>query len=243
MDLRFLIISVLFITLFTYGCIQQNDTLIGENMTQTDVDLTTNDGVNIKATYYDDTEGTTGVVLLHQLGRDRKDWDQFAKDLQAAGYKVMAVDLRGHGDSALNWQSFSSSDFNNMIYDVRAAKDFLSANGAKKVGIIGASIGGNVALNYGSIDSEILTVVLLSPGLDYKGVKTTESIKEYRGALLTVASEEDVQSANASRQLHSLSPSTTKKLQIYEEAGHGIDMFKEEKLHKLLVDWLKNNLN
>jgi len=204
---------------------------------QSDIDLTTSDGVNIKATYY---EGNTphGIILLHMVARTRADWEPFALELQAKGYKVIAIDLRGHGQSNLNWQSFASRDFNNMIEDVRAAKDFLNAKSAKVIAIIGASVGANIALNYAAEDSDIRTVVMLSPGIDFRGVKTDRTIKEFDRPILLVASSEDSYSAESSAKLHNLSASKDAKLEMYEDVGHGTEMFREKKLQPLIFSWL-----
>src|SRR5207247_1450246 len=39
------------------------------------------------------------VLLLHGFGEDRSVWDSFRKQLLAKGWAVMALDLRGHGES------------------------------------------------------------------------------------------------------------------------------------------------
>jgi len=210
-------------------------------MTKLDIDLTTSDGVNIKATYY---EGSTnyGIILIHMLSRTRSDWEPFALELQAKGYKVIAIDLRGHGQSNLNWQSFTSKDFNKMIEDVRAAKNFLNAKGARVIAIIGASVGANIALSYAAIDSEIKTVVMLSPGLDYRGVKTEQNMKEYIKPVLIVASSEDSYAAQSSQQLHLSVPAKNSKLEMFKDVGHGTQMFKEKKLSPLILSWLSKNM-
>ena len=211
------------------------------DMTSSDIDLTTSDGVNIKATYYKGNS-SNGIVLLHMLSRTRKDWEPFANELQGKGYNVISIDLRGHGQSNLNWQSFNSRDFNNMIEDVRASKDFLNAKGARVIAIIGASVGANVALNYAATDSEIKTVIMLSPGLDYRGVKTNETIRNFNGPTLLVTSSEDLYSVESASKLHKLSVSKDTKLETYDNAGHGTEMLKEKKLPTLIFNWLSKHL-
>jgi pimeloyl-ACP methyl ester carboxylesterase len=41
--------------------------------------------------------GGAGVLLLHGGGRTSRDWDELAGRLGPLGYRVVAVDLRGHG--------------------------------------------------------------------------------------------------------------------------------------------------
>ena len=59
--------------------------------------------------------------------------------------------------------------------DLETAADFLIKErkaAADKISFVGASIGANLSLQYISEHPEFKTAVLLSPGLDYRGVKT-----------------------------------------------------------------------
>ncbi|WP_405595152.1 alpha/beta fold hydrolase [Streptomyces sp. NBC_01410] len=78
------------------------------------------------------------VVLLHALGEDVTDWDLIAVAL-AAGRRVYALDLRGHGRSA--WPGEYSLEL--MRADVVG---FLDALALDRVDLIGHSMGGIVAL-------------------------------------------------------------------------------------------------
>ena len=190
-----------------------------------EIDLFTSDGVHIKADIYDDVRTEKGVVLVPMLGRTKETMADLASFLHPAGYKCLAIDPRGHGKSQQNWQSFTSRDFINISNDIRAAKDYLSAHGSKKVSLIGASIGANLALAYAVIDSEVKTIVMLSPGLDYRGVKTTLAAQEMRRPFLIVVSKEDDYSYKSSVQIDRLSGSEETKLDVFEGLGHGMEMF------------------
>lgn len=77
------------------------------------------------------------LVLLHALGEDRRKWvivaDRFAEHCQ-----VIAVDLRGHGDST--WPG--SYSFQLMANDVLRLLDQLNL---VRVSLLGHSMGGSVA--------------------------------------------------------------------------------------------------
>ena len=196
-----------------------------------EVSFATDDGVTIKGTYWDrDTDKE--LVLLHMLGRDRSDWSAFAESVD---YTILAIDLRGHGESDGDWQSFSDVDFNKMILDVKAANEFLSGD----VIVIGASIGANVALNYAD-NYPVAGVVLLSPANDYRGVDTRAAITRYKGPLLIVASRNDEQSYNPSITMYNIAPSDTKQLKTYEDAGHGIRMLEKPDLDDLILQFVKS---
>src|SRR5262249_40143654 len=63
------------------------------------VDLTAPDGTALKASYFGAARAGPGVLLLHQVNRERKSWDGVARQLAAAGIHTLTLDMRGHGAS------------------------------------------------------------------------------------------------------------------------------------------------
>src|ERR1051326_2001394 len=63
------------------------------------LDLKAPDGANLKATFFAAAKPGPGVMLLHQCNRQRKVWDDLARQLAAAGMNVLTMDLRGFGES------------------------------------------------------------------------------------------------------------------------------------------------
>src|SRR5258706_13488441 len=93
-------------------------------------------------------EGPRGgrpIVLLHGSPTDRRIWAPQAKDLAAAGYRVVAADLRGHGQSPLGDGPISLGTY---ALDVMALADELDL-GLFVVG--GFSYGGVVGRVKGSL--------------------------------------------------------------------------------------------
>ena len=206
-----------------------------------DADLKTQDNVSIKGTFYKGKNDMPSVILLHMLDRNKNDWNEFAIALQKSGYNALAIDSRGHGQSGLNWKEFSHDDFNKMVFDVKAAKEFLVKNGVgNEVAIIGASIGANAALNYAAQDNSIKTIILLSPGLDYKGIKTEEAISQFNNPVLIAASEGDSYAADSSRTLNSLSKNS--ELKIYPGSAHGTALLKSMGIQNFVISWIQENL-
>ncbi len=226
------------------GCTGKTEEI---SMAGKQVSLKTEDGFSIVSTFHE-ANSDTGIILLHMLNRNRNDWNHFAEQLQKENYKILSIDLRGHGQSTskngrnVGWQTFSESDFNDMILDVKAAKEFLEQKNVKKFVVIGASIGANIAINYAAEDSEISGVILLSPSLDYRGVKPESSVKDYGNrSILIVASEDDEYSASSSKALHAMAVGK-KEFKLYEDAGHGNRMFPNTDLDKVIINWLKSNV-
>jgi acetyl esterase/lipase len=225
------------------------------------VTFITDDGVSIVGTYYSPSSGTNNstptVILLHMLGRDRNTWNELASTLSQKGYAVLSIDLRGHGESistqdgnAISYQSFTEDDFNKMVLDVKAAKQFLIENknaNPNRMAIIGASIGANVALNYAATsDPDIKTVILLSPGLNYRGVATADAITKYKNPIYIAATEEDSGSAKDSQILCD-KINCGKNLKVYSggSSSHGTNMFSDSlnpPLQDLIMSWLNSSL-
>lgn len=79
----------------------------------------------------------TGVVLLHGAGMDRHMYDLQVPLLQDAGYRVLAMDMRGHGESRPAPSAFEAAP----VLDVLAMMDAASMDSAV---LVGQSLGGNV---------------------------------------------------------------------------------------------------
>ena len=197
-------------------------------------------GITIAGTFYA-AESTVAVILLHQLDADRSTWAGFAKRLQDNNINALAIDFRGHGKSQGDWQSFSKQDFNSIVLDVKAAKTYLSKLGMDKIFIIGASIGANTGLNYAATDSSIKGIVLLSPGLDYRGIATDKTILQYDRPLHIVVGTEDAYSMKSSRTLFDSSPSADKELRTFTTDKHGTALLNPD-LEFALVQFVKEHI-
>jgi pimeloyl-ACP methyl ester carboxylesterase len=218
-----------------------------------DVTLITSDSVKLAATYYTPPkEKAPGVILLHMLSRDRKDWHTLAKRLQKAGYGCLSLDFRGHGenlergDSSLNWRNFSEEDFTALTQDLEAGWLFLENEPhimKDRMAIIGASIGANVALNFAGDHPEVETLALLSPGLNYRGIVTEDAMRKYgRRPLFIAVSKEDFYAAQSSNRLRQLTRGNV-VLKTYDGSSHGTKLLKQEKdLIDILIQWLKESL-
>lgn len=107
------------------------------------VTLTAADGAVIYADLYG--EGDRGVVLAHGGQFNKGSWRLQAERLARAGFRVIAFDFRGFGQS----HGPGDSDMYSapMRLDVLAAVDYLRAKGAKRVAVVGASFGGDAAVD------------------------------------------------------------------------------------------------
>src|SRR5882762_8881244 len=115
---------------------------------QEHVSFPTQDGGVVYADIYG--KGERGVVLAHGGRFNKESWEKQAQALMKAGFRVLAIDFRGRGQSH-GPQSKSGED--GAEYDVLAAVHYLRKTGAKTVSVVGASFGGEAAAD-ASIDAE-----------------------------------------------------------------------------------------
>lgn len=126
------------------------------------VSFPTQDGWIIHGDLYGTSD--RGVVLVHGGRFEKGSWEKQARALVKAGFRALAIDLRGFGLSMEGPQS-ARSDFGSPL-DVLAAVRYLRENGAKIVSVVGASMGGDAAEGAlsESKPGEIDRVVLLAHG-------------------------------------------------------------------------------
>lgn len=202
-----------------------------------DVSLTSADGVKLHAIADRVAAAPKGVVLVHQEGRSAADWRFVSERLAKSGFTVVAPDLRGHGTSAA--KTLTEADYKNMIADVDAAVKWLRAQGAKEISCVGASLGANLCLQSAARDPGVVNVVLLSPGLNVKGVTAGDAVAPYgnRPMLLVAASGD----AGASKATELLAQSAVgqKHRELVNGASKGTKMLDDNaSLAGTIQSWL-----
>lgn len=99
------------------------------------------------------------LVLVHG-GRDHaRSWDPIAAAF-ADRFRVIAPDLRGHGDS--DWVSDGSYEMADLVADMAALFDALEID---RAAVVGHSLGGNVTLRHAGIYPERVSHLTVIEGL------------------------------------------------------------------------------
>ncbi len=211
------------------------------------VTLKTTDGETLAGRYYGVTSARGGVVLLHMMPATKESWSGIAERLQQLGYAGLAIDLRGHGDSSggpRGYQHFGDAEHQKSILDVDAAAKFLFSKGIieSQLTLVGGSIGANLALKYLADHHEIKAAVLLSAGLNYRGLETPPAARGLvAGQRVFLASaRDDGGNANENEELATEIPEgVEKQVEIYDRAGHGTDMLDAQpKLAEHIIDFI-----
>jgi pimeloyl-ACP methyl ester carboxylesterase len=96
------------------------------------------------------------VVLLHGGGQTRHAWGETGRALAARGYEVIAMDLRGHGDSG--WAADRDYSLDAYRDDLQAVQTYLG----RPAVLMGASLGGIAAmLAAGEGDPALVSALVL----------------------------------------------------------------------------------
>ena len=136
-------------------------TLAGPAAAQTQLSFPTSDGGLIYADQYG--KGDRGVVLAHGGRFNRDSWGKQALLLAGEGFRVLAIDFRGEGQSRAGTQGRPPDE--GRQFDVLAAVHYLRTTGAKSVSVVGASMGGDYAAEAAEAEpTEIDRLVLLASG-------------------------------------------------------------------------------
>ena len=105
------------------------------------------EGVSLHALVWEGGDGSPPerpFLLVHGLSSNCRTWEGVAERLSGAGHPVVAVDLRGHGQSDKPDDGY---DFVTMTRDLRAV---IAASGfAAEAVVVGQSMGGNIVLELG----------------------------------------------------------------------------------------------
>jgi acylglycerol lipase len=117
-------------------------------MHHTEFSWRTDDGLQLYAQAWQPAEGTRAVVaLVHGLGEHSGRYAHVASALAAAGYALVAFDLRGHGCS--EGQRGHAPSWETLLDDVGILlRESASRFPERPVFLYGHSFGGNLVLSY-----------------------------------------------------------------------------------------------
>lgn len=106
------------------------------------------------------------VVFLHGAGQTRHSWHGAAARVAGGGFNAISVDFRGHGDS--DWSPDGSYGVPTHTRDLVALCGHLD----RRPVLVGASLGGLVALSAASAHADLASAIVLvdvAPRLEVRG--------------------------------------------------------------------------
>jgi pimeloyl-ACP methyl ester carboxylesterase len=203
---------------------------------QETISFPTEDGGVVFADLYG--SGKKAVVLAHGGQFNKESWAPQARVLQAAGFKVLAIDFRGYG------KSHGPGDKDPMDAplekDVLAAVQYLREAGAKSVSVVGGSMGGAAAgdASIASRPGEIDRLVML-------GAAPNQPADKLKAASLFIVARDDTSGDGPRlpriRAQYDKAPKP-KKLVVLEGSAHAQFLFQtpqSEKVMQEILQWLK----
>jgi len=174
------------------------------------------------------------------LGRPKDDWSAVAQRLADVNILALAIDLPGQADPG------DSKVLGGWSGDVRAAVSYLSSRQdvrAGGIGIAGASFGASLAALAAANLQNVRSLALVSPSLDYRGVRIETAMKQYgaRPAML-IASNHDPYAARTIREL-AKDPPGRRETRFSETAAHGtILLMRDADLVRAVIEWFQATL-
>lgn len=191
-----------------------------------EVSFQASDGATVYANLHG--KGAQAVVLAHGRAFNKESWDAQAKELVKAGLLVLAIDFRGYGKSA------GEGGYDAMYADLLGAVRYLRQNGARRVSVVGASMGGGAAAqaSTNSQEGEIDRLILLA------GVPPTAPEKLKGRKLFIVSRGDDFAPAIQQAFEQAAQP---KQLVLLEGSAHAQHLFKTDQgpqVMQLIRDWL-----
>jgi dienelactone hydrolase len=192
------------------------------------------DGKVLYGSYFSESESDSpAVLLLHQLYTNRSSWTPVITPLLSAGFKVLAVDLRGYGKTRgdINWSAAQN--------DTVSWSDWLKQQpGVRSIVIMGSSMGSNLALVGCAVIENCAGAVAISPSLDYFGVKTSDAMQAGFPSLIIYAEKDRYPRQDVPHMLE-LADDHAATI-IYSGRTHGMALFKEhDDLMPQIVQWLQ----
>jgi dienelactone hydrolase len=199
------------------------------------------DGRSINALVFEPAmRPAAAVVLVPMLGRPKDDWETVGQRLADANILALAIDLPGGSDPG------DSSVLSGWSRDVQSAVAYLAGRSDVRpgaIGIAGASLGASLAARAAAADPSVRSLALISPSIDYRGVRIDSAMKGYGGRpALLIASRHDPYAGRTTRELAS-DPPGTRETHFSEIAAHGtVLLARDADLVRTLVEWFQRTL-
>lgn len=178
------------------------------------VTFTTDDDIELSGFMFG--SGATGVVLAHMSGSEKEAWVDLAVSLSNNGYRALTFDFRGYAGQ--EGRKNSALDL-----DMDAAITALRAQGASRVFVVGASMGGTAAVDAGARHKLEGIVAVSAPGEfdDIDAFSATGSLDE--PALFIVAEDDQPYATETA----ALAQASGGQLETYEGSAHGTELLTE----------------
>lgn len=191
-----------------------------------------------------DAREAPSALLVHGLDEQHGRYNELAGRLAEDGWRVLAMDLRGHGDSvnrtsgeSRTVDAFGNRDLYRARADLNASQAYL---GGPPTLVLGASVGANLALVHGAGNPDVGALALLSPSMGRGPLSAEEPNAAFEDPILYMASREDRRAREAVEQL-SANHSGPDEVRLWTGKGHGTQMLDAEGMDAIEA-WLEEQV-
>jgi pimeloyl-ACP methyl ester carboxylesterase len=155
----------------------------------TEISFTSDDGLRLYARDYAASNGPARlpVICIHGLTRNSADFDEFAPIIAGLGRRVLALDVRGRGQSD---RDPNPANYNPVVYAGDVAR-LMSDLGIARAVFIGTSMGGLITMTLAAQHIDLVAAAVLNdigPVLSEKGLAR---IAGYAGKRVALQSWDD----------------------------------------------------
>ena len=171
-----------------------------------------------------------GVVLSHQSDGNLATWNEFATTLAGKGYAALAYNARGVCPGGDGGCSRGNQNAGLLWQDIEGAMRVLRSRGAKRIVLLGASLGGEGSVVAAShLGRKVEGVIALSPSEGFAGPLDLDAeramVRRVSARKLFIAGREDGAAADAVENFFRFAR-TPKIKRILPTAAHGLDLFR-----------------
>jgi alpha-beta hydrolase superfamily lysophospholipase len=180
------------------------------------VTFTTSDHILLGGLWFG--AGKTVVIFSNQTDTTAGDWTPIAQQFAAQGYAALCYDYRGRGSSQ-GTRAYGPD----LMTDLRAAIAFARSQGAQRIALVGASLGGAVTANAaaGPGAADVAAVAIISAPGDFPQVEVTPTTMAAIAApKLLMNSQGDSYAPQSQAMYDEARPPKT--LKLYPGADHGL---------------------
>jgi alpha-beta hydrolase superfamily lysophospholipase len=165
------------------------------------------------------------AVIFSVMGNCKPGWREFAQLTAAQGLMALTYQWRG----CSNFRLASEDELRYFVDDARGAIEFVRVQGAERIILVGASLGGLASAKL-AIESQASGIVVVAspPGIpDWGFAIEAADLETDIPKLFITADYDPTVPASGTRQLYDLA-AEPKEWQLYPGFVHGTDLFETE---------------
>lgn len=104
------------------------------------------------------------IILSHGYGSNRSELLTLTFELWKAGFHVLVYDMRGHGESPVNWSGLGTYEKDDLLSAISFLKGMKTEDGKElvddRIGLYGVDLGGYISLVASSQDPSVKAVAV-----------------------------------------------------------------------------------